>query len=79
MRHPYCHRHSYRHIASLGVALAIAWNSAVAQQQPPTPDPVLGPNAVPTDPADIKKLVAAIQACGAADLPTPTGPPGPTG
>ena len=51
MKHPYCHRHSYRHIASLGVALAIAWTSAVAQQQPPTPDPVLGPNAVPTDPA----------------------------
>ena len=42
---------SYRPIAFLGVALAIGWATAAAQTQPPTPDPVLGPNAVPTAPA----------------------------
>jgi hypothetical protein len=35
---------------SLAVLLAVAWVTAAAQQLPPTPDPVLGPNAVPTDP-----------------------------
>ncbi len=41
----------YRRAVLLGIALAIGWTPAVAQQQPPTPNPVLGPNAVPTDPA----------------------------
>jgi len=35
----------------VGSALAIAWCSALAQNQPPAPDPVLGPNAVPNAPA----------------------------
>jgi len=38
----------YRHVARLSVALSIAWATAAAQQQSPTPAPVLGPNAVPT-------------------------------
>ena len=43
---------------------------------------VSAPTALPTDPADVQEFVAAIQACGAGGLPTPTGPlasPTPTG
>lgn len=35
----------------LGCAVTIAWCSALGQNQPPAPDPVLGPNAVPSAPA----------------------------
>jgi hypothetical protein len=35
---------------------------------------VTAPAPLPTDPADVQEFVAAIQACGAGGLPTPTGP-----
>jgi hypothetical protein len=42
-------RHSFA--GCLAFAFVAACITAAAQQVPPTPDPVLGPNAVPTDPA----------------------------